>query len=230
MVDPKMTKFKAMSLDEQAMTIEKLAQESQRAREEMIVVEEAEVPLTDLVQDRGFPMTQDVQTKGMLMIKQAQRIIDQMQDDPDLTGMTESLADNPNVIQTGPSGPELIDIDEIVELDNPEIVTPQARSSRGVGTHPEIVRTSGRASAPNPISELINIYDDEESLEVFLVTLVQIIKEKEPKNTSSPAPDAQIHIPRNEQDVESVLDFDQLDSPETQVDSRKDVPRLDKQN
>jgi hypothetical protein len=39
---------------------------------------------------------------------------------------------------------------------------------------------------------LINIYDDEESLEVSLVTPVQITEEKEPEKASSPAPDAQI--------------------------------------
>jgi arginine/lysine/ornithine decarboxylase len=41
MVDPKMTKFRAMSLDEQAMTIEKSSQETLRAREEMLATEEA---------------------------------------------------------------------------------------------------------------------------------------------------------------------------------------------
>jgi hypothetical protein len=39
MAEPKMTRFRAMSLDEQAMTIEKLTQEALRAREEIIVVE-----------------------------------------------------------------------------------------------------------------------------------------------------------------------------------------------
>jgi hypothetical protein len=34
---------------------------------------------------------------------------------------------------------------------------------------------------------LINIYDDEESMEASLVTLVQIKKEKEPEKASSPA-------------------------------------------
>jgi hypothetical protein len=60
------------------------------------------------------------------MIEQAQWIIDQLQDDPDLTGMTGSPVDNPDEIQIGPSGPELIDIDEIIGLDDPEITTPQA--------------------------------------------------------------------------------------------------------
>jgi hypothetical protein len=44
MVDPKMTKFKAMSLYEQVMTIEKFSLEALRDREEMIVAEVAEAP------------------------------------------------------------------------------------------------------------------------------------------------------------------------------------------
>jgi hypothetical protein len=68
------------------------------------------------------------------------------------------------------------------------------RSDRltGVLTHPETVETSGRESMPNPLSELIKIYDDDESPEVSLVTPVHIEEEKEPKNSSSHVPDAQI--------------------------------------
>jgi acyl-CoA reductase-like NAD-dependent aldehyde dehydrogenase len=49
MVDPKMTRFRAMSLDEHMTILEKLAQEALRAREEMIVAEAAEAPLIALV-------------------------------------------------------------------------------------------------------------------------------------------------------------------------------------
>jgi hypothetical protein len=45
MDDPKMTRFRAMILDEQMMTIEKLTQEALRAREEMIAAKATEVPL-----------------------------------------------------------------------------------------------------------------------------------------------------------------------------------------
>jgi hypothetical protein len=95
MVDPKMTRFKSMSLDEYVMIIEKSTQGALRAREEMIVVEAVEVPMVAPVQDRGFPMTQDTWERGLLMIEQEQWIIDQLQDEPDLTGMTGSPADNP---------------------------------------------------------------------------------------------------------------------------------------
>jgi hypothetical protein len=63
---------------------------------------------------------------------------------------------------------------------------------------------------------LINIYDDKEIPEVSLVTPVQIIEEKEPKKTPSPAPDAQIQdFPQNEEEVKSVLDIDFPNAPET---------------
>jgi hypothetical protein len=90
---------------------------------------------------------------------------------------------------------------------------------------PETVRTSGRTSAPNPLSELIKIYDDDESPEVSLVTPVHIEEEKEPEKTSSPVPDTQTQgLPQSEQEVESVLDTQLPNAPETQADSPKDEP------
>jgi hypothetical protein len=44
MVDPRMTKFKSMSLYEQAPTIEKSSQGTLRAREEMIATKTTEIP------------------------------------------------------------------------------------------------------------------------------------------------------------------------------------------
>jgi hypothetical protein len=79
-----------------------------------------------------------------------------LQDDPDLIGMTRAPTDNPDESRVGPSGPELIQIDEIVGLDNPEVTMPQAGSPGDVSAQPEIVRTSGRESAPNPLHELDN--------------------------------------------------------------------------
>jgi hypothetical protein len=116
--------------------------------------------------------------RGFFMIEQAHRVIDQLQDDPDLVGMTRSPTDDPDESRVGPSSPEIKEIDEIEGLDNLEVTMPHAGSLGDVSIQPEIVRTSGRASAPNPLRELINIYDDEES-EVSLVTPVHITKEKE---------------------------------------------------
>jgi hypothetical protein len=95
----------------------------------------------------------------------------------------------------------------------------------GVSAQPETVGVSVGTSAPDPLHELIKIYDDDESPEVSLVTPVHIVEEKEPEKTSSPAPDARIQgLPQNEQEVESVLDTELPNAPETQADSLKDEP------
>jgi hypothetical protein len=80
--------------------------------------------------------------------------------------------DNPVESRVGPSGPKIIQIDEIVGLYNLEVTTPQVGSLGDISAQPEIARTSGRESAPNPLHDLITIYDDEDSLKVSLVTLV----------------------------------------------------------
>jgi hypothetical protein len=69
MANPKMNRFRATSLDEQTTTIKKSTQEALKAREEMIEVEVAEVPLVAPVQYRGFPMTQNMWERGLLMIE-----------------------------------------------------------------------------------------------------------------------------------------------------------------
>jgi hypothetical protein len=106
--------------------------------------------------------------------------------------MTGLPADNPDRSQMGPSGPEFIDLDEITGLDNPEFAMPPPDHRQVFSAQPEIVRTSGRTSPSNPLSELIKIYDDDESPEVSLVTPVRIEEEKEPEKTSSLVPDSQI--------------------------------------
>jgi len=49
MDDPKMTRFRAMSLDEKAMTIDQSIQEALRAREEIRAAKATKVPLLALV-------------------------------------------------------------------------------------------------------------------------------------------------------------------------------------
>jgi hypothetical protein len=93
------------------MKIEQLAQEALKSREEIRVLEATEVSLVALVQNRGLPMTPDEQEKGFLMIEQAHRVIDQLQDDSKLVEITRVPADNLVEIQTGPSGLEPIQIE-----------------------------------------------------------------------------------------------------------------------
>jgi hypothetical protein len=87
MVDPNMTKFRAMSLEKQVTTIEKLGQEALRAREEMLATEASilqvatettKIPQVALVQGRGTPMDQDARERGLLMLDHAQWIIYQL--------------------------------------------------------------------------------------------------------------------------------------------------------
>jgi hypothetical protein len=72
-------------------------------------------------------------------------------------------ANNLDEIQIDPSGPELIDVDKIVGLDDPEFTTPPSGSSTGVSAQPKIVGVSVETSASDPLHELIKIYDDDES-------------------------------------------------------------------
>jgi hypothetical protein len=39
-------------------------------------------------------MTKDTRERGFIMVEQVQRVIDQLQDNPDLIGMTRVTADN----------------------------------------------------------------------------------------------------------------------------------------
>jgi hypothetical protein len=55
----------------------------------------------------------------------------------------------------------------------------------GVSAQPGTIEASGRTTASNPLSELIKIYDNDESPEVSRVTPVHIEEEKGPEKTYS---------------------------------------------
>jgi hypothetical protein len=157
------------------------------------------------------------------MLEWAQQVLDQLQADPDLSEMTGSPVDNPERIQVGTSGPEFIDVDEIVGLDDLEFTMPPVGSPTGVVTQPEAVWVPVETSASNPLSEFIKIYDDDESPEVSLGTPVHIEEEKGPDKTSSPVPEVQIkEVPQKEKEVESGLDTKRPDAPETRADNPED--------
>jgi hypothetical protein len=169
----------------------------------MVAAETTEIPLVAPIQERNFPEAQDTWERGLLMYEQAQWIMDQMRDNPDLIRMPVLPADNPDESQIGPSGPELIDVDEIVGLDDPEFTTPPTGSPTGVSAQPETVGVSVETSASDPLRELIKIYDDDESPEVSLGTPVHIEEEKGPEKTSSPVPEVQTQeVPQKEKEVE----------------------------
>jgi hypothetical protein len=60
-----MTRFKAMSMDEQVETIEQSAQEALRAREEITKVEIIEAQI------RGLFLTPEAQTRGFILMEEA---------------------------------------------------------------------------------------------------------------------------------------------------------------
>jgi hypothetical protein len=108
-------------------------------------------------------------------------------------------------------------------LDDPEFTTPLVESPTGVSNQPEIVGVFVETSAPDPLHELIKIYDDDESPEVSLGTPVHIEEEKGPEKTSSPLPKVQTQeVPQKEKEVKSVLDTKMSHAPQTQTDSLKD--------
>jgi hypothetical protein len=86
--------------------------------------------------------------------------------------------DDPIEIQGERSILELIQLEKIIRLENPEVPPPQIISPGEISTQLEIERISGRKSVPNPLFDLITIYNDKESSEVSLVTPVQITKER----------------------------------------------------
>jgi hypothetical protein len=155
MANPNMTRFNAMSMDEQVDTIEQSTQEALRAREEIIAEE-----------------TTDAQRSGSLLLEGAQRIIDQLKNEPDLIEMLSIPTDDPIERRGELSGLEPIQLEEITRTENPKVPPPQIRSLGGISTQPEIVRTPRRTSVPNPLFELITIYDDFDILEVSLVAQV----------------------------------------------------------
>jgi hypothetical protein len=78
------------------------------------------------------------------LLEGAQRIIDQLQNDPDLVEMSRTPVDDPIKIRGDLSGLKPIQLEEITGLENPEVPPPQIRSPGGISTQTEIVRTPGR--------------------------------------------------------------------------------------
>jgi hypothetical protein len=96
MVNPNMTRFKAMIMDEQVDIIEHSSQESLRVGEEIRAAE-----------------TIDAQRRGFLLLEGVQRIIDQLHNDSNLVYISWILVDDPIKIRGDPSGLEPIQLEEI---------------------------------------------------------------------------------------------------------------------
>jgi hypothetical protein len=146
-----------------------------------------------------------------------------LQNDLDLIEMSRILVDDPIKRRGEPSGLEPIQLEEIIGPENHEVPPPQIRSPGGISTQPEIARTPERISVPNPLFNLITIYDDEKSSEVSLVTPLQITEEREPERASAPGPDAPIQShPQSEHEVKNSLDTKLLNVSGTPMENSKD--------
>jgi hypothetical protein len=69
---------------------------------------------------------------------------------------------DPITIKEDPNGSESIQLEEITSLENPRAPSPQIRASLTIRTQFEIPRTPGETGFPNPLFDLISIYNDEE--------------------------------------------------------------------
>jgi hypothetical protein len=148
-----------------------------------------------------------------------------MRDIPDPIRLPRLLTDSPEEIPTEPSDPDFINLDNTNGSDDPESTTPPANSSAGVMTQPEIGWVSVETSVPNPLTEFINVYSDDESLEASQRTLVRVQEEKGPEKASSPEPEVQTQeVPQKETESESGLETKGPDASETRADNPKDEP------
>jgi hypothetical protein len=158
-----------------------------------------------------------------LLLEGVQRVIDQLENDIELVEMMRIPSKNPITIRGEPSGLDSIQLEEITDMEKPRAPSPRIRSSGTIPTQPEVSRMSGETGVPNPLFDLITIYDDEEGSKVSLVTLVPITEEKEPEKASVPSPDALVqNLSQSDHEVKSVLDTQFLDLSETPKDSSRD--------
>jgi len=96
-------------------------------------------------------------------------------------------SDNPITIEEELNVSWSTQLEEITGLENPSVPSTHIRSPVIIPTQYEFLRMPGETGVPNPLFDLITIYDNEDSLEVSLITLTPIIEEKEPKKTSAPS-------------------------------------------
>jgi hypothetical protein len=139
----------------------------------------------------------------MLLLEEAQRVIQRFENDPPLDPLTKPLrVILVNTINLGEelNGSETIPLEETAHLENPSIMTQQTRSSVAATVQLGEMRTSSGIDMSNVLIDLITIYDDEESSEISLITLVPITEEGEPGETSALTPKALTSIPQEGDD------------------------------
>jgi hypothetical protein len=196
--NPNMTKFKAMSLDEEVETKEQIAQEALRVRDESKMVEAAEA------------------RRREMLLEEAQRAIQRAEEDPPLNPLIELLRITPintNDQEVEPNGSSATPQTEIV--DREEIV--QVRSTITVAVQQRPARVSTGTRVPAVLVDLITIYDDDEGSEVSHISPVVITQEESPGEVSALAPDKIVMEPQEGGlDARITTDVELLSSLETQ--------------
>jgi hypothetical protein len=232
MADPKITKFKAMSWEEKATSLDERAQRAEeilRTREERVTFESTETmeaPQEAPVQNWNFLGTPGARERGTLLLQHAQQIMDLASND--LALLSSVPTSNPEESPTGVGSSELTDPGNINGSDDPESTLPPADSPAGATTQSKSGRVSVETSAPNPLSEFIDIYSDDESPEASQKTSVHVEEEKGAEEKTPLVPDVQSQEDtREEKGAESGLDTETPDAPETRAGSPKDKSELD---
>jgi hypothetical protein len=202
-VDPRGTMFKAMNYEEKAMYLEQAVQEIGR-HPAGAVAYELEEGISDPQEDieavgahqesptqiRDLPEDQNTQERGALLYQQTQLLMKWMQDDPYLI-IRPMISTTIQSIPTESRDPSSIVPDNTNGLGNPESTTSSINPLEGGAAQPETGRVSIETQAPNPLSTLIHIYSDDESLEPAHDTPVWVQEEEVPKKTPSPEPEVQ---------------------------------------
>jgi hypothetical protein len=123
------------------------------------------------------------------LLQHAQQIMDLALND--LTLLSSVPTSNPEEGPIGVGSSELTDPGNINGLDDPESTLPPANSPAGAMNQSKLGRVSVETSAPNPLSEFIDIYNDDESLEASQKTSVHVGEEKGAKEKTPLVPDVQ---------------------------------------
>jgi hypothetical protein len=194
-VDSRGTWFRAMNYEEQvvqgigqcleAAVAYELEEETNDSQED---IEVAKTHQGSPIQIRVSLEVQMAQESGTLLHKQAQLLMKQMQDDPYLA-ISPGIPTSVQSVTTGSSGPGPIGPDNTNGLGNLKSMTPPIDPSEEGTTQPKTGQVSIETQAPNPLSTLIHIYNDNEILEPPSGTPICIQEESGPEKTPSPSPE-----------------------------------------
>jgi hypothetical protein len=105
-----MTRFKSMSMDEKVETIEQMTQEALMVREESKVAEATKA-----------------QRRGMLLLEEAQRVIQHLENYPQLLEPMRITPADPINIKHDLNGSESTPLEETADPENPRVRSPQTR-------------------------------------------------------------------------------------------------------